>query len=63
MGSEEDPEDGKAVARTVFGAVLVYAVGASLSTCLLVVVRRKCGGDRERGRGRMDWKMPGWEMD
>lgn len=26
MGSDEDPEDGKAVAGAVFGAVAVYAV-------------------------------------
>ena len=29
LGSEEDPEDGGAVAGAVFGAVAIYAVGAS----------------------------------
>jgi hypothetical protein len=28
MGSKDDPQDGAAVAGTVFSAVIVYAVGA-----------------------------------
>ncbi|CAK7903155.1 V-type proton ATPase subunit f [[Candida] anglica] len=36
MGSTEDPEDGKAVAKTVFGAVFVYL--AFLVFCGLQVV-------------------------
>ena len=34
MGSEEDPEDGGAVAASVFGAVIVYAVGLNLHPSL-----------------------------
>ena len=32
MGSEEDPKDGGAVAASVFGAVVVYAVRLRFST-------------------------------
>jgi hypothetical protein len=41
MGSTEDPEDGKAVAATVFGAVFVYAVSllSNPKTCWTTVAK------------------------
>lgn len=38
MGSIDDPEDGKAVAGTVFGAVVVYAVRCAPPTCSLIYI-------------------------
>lgn len=34
LGSINDPEDGKSVAATVFGAVVVYIVSSPLLVCL-----------------------------
>jgi hypothetical protein len=40
MGSTDDPENGTAVAATVFSAVLVYAVG--LNILLVLVYWMRC---------------------
>lgn len=41
MGSINDPEDGNAVAKTVFGAVLVYLIFFVFCGCQVLVIQRQ----------------------
>ncbi|CAH6722682.1 hypothetical protein CLIB1444_10S03994 [[Candida] jaroonii] len=41
MGSINDPENGKEVAKTVFGAVLVYLIFFLFCGCQVLVIRRQ----------------------
>ncbi|ODV79183.1 uncharacterized protein CANTADRAFT_52036 [Suhomyces tanzawaensis NRRL Y-17324] len=41
MGSTEDPEDGEAVAKTVFGAVFVYLAFFVFCGLQVVLIRRQ----------------------
>ncbi len=62
MGSTDDPKDGKAAARTVFGAVLVYAVRAippSLSLSASVYLSYLCTPSWATKKGRGFWLMFG----
>ena len=53
MGTTKDPADGKAVAGSVFAAVVVYAVCDSILVCSVWAPSR-------RRRRRRDWEIGRW---
>jgi hypothetical protein len=46
VGSINDPEDGKAVAKTVWGAVLVYVAFFAFCASQIIVYKRNAAGNR-----------------